>query len=115
MAFFALEAISITVWCYTPTKVDRPRLPASIGERRRVGQFYSISFGLFYLSQSTISFIYKENINIDSMKQKKVKVPYEGYKLPPSAEQGGQFVDFKKIMERKPVKVVKRRIKKNAV
>jgi len=70
---------------------------------------------LFYLSQSTISFIYKENINIDSMKQKKVKVPYEGYKLPPSAEQGGQFVDFKKIMERKPVKVVKRRIKKNAV
>ena len=49
------------------------------------------------------------------MKQKKVKVPYEGYKLPPSAELGGQFVDFKKIMERKPVKVVKRRIKKNAV
>jgi len=53
--------------------------------------------------------------NIDSMKQKKVKVPYEGYKLPPSAEQGGQFVDFKKIMERKPVKVVKRRVKKSAV
>jgi|TARA_R100001443_G_scaffold4220_1_gene12504 hypothetical protein len=48
------------------------------------------------------------------MKQKKVKVPYEGYKLPPSAEQGGQFVDFKKIMERKPVKVVKRRVKKSA-
>ena len=48
-------------------------------------------------------------------KQKKVKQPYEGYKLPPSAEQGGQFVDFKRIMERKPVKVVKRRIKKNAV
>ena len=49
------------------------------------------------------------------MKQKKVKVPYEGYILPPSAEQGGQFVDFKKIMERKPVKVVKRRVKKNAL
>jgi len=49
------------------------------------------------------------------MKQKKVKVPYEGYKLPPSAEQGGKFVDFKKIMERKPVKVVKRRVKKSAV
>tara|TARA_R100001230_G_scaffold24614_2_gene16959 strand:+ start:101 stop:424 length:324 start_codon:yes stop_codon:yes gene_type:complete len=92
------------------SKVDRPR-----PKNGRVGQLYSISFGLFYLSQSTISFIYKENINIDSMKQKKVKVPYEGYKLPPSAEQGGQFVDFKKIMERKPVKVVKRRIKKNAV
>ena len=48
------------------------------------------------------------------MKQKKVKVPYEGYKLPPSAEQGGQFVDFKRIMERKPVKVVKRIVKKGA-
>ena len=41
------------------------------------------------------------------MKQRKVKVPYEGYKLPPSAEQGGQFVDFKKVIERKPVKKVK--------
>jgi len=48
-------------------------------------------------------------------KQKRVKVPYEGYKLPPSAEAGGKFVDFKKIMERKPVKVVKRRVKKNAL
>jgi len=48
-------------------------------------------------------------------KQRKVKVPYEGYKLPPSAEQGGKFVDFNKIMNRKPIKVVKRRIKKNAV
>ena len=41
------------------------------------------------------------------MKQRKVKVPYEGYKLPPSAEQGGQFVDFKRVIERKPVKKVK--------
>ena len=49
------------------------------------------------------------------MKQKKVRVPYSNYGLPPSAEQGGQFVDFKKIMERKPVKVVKRRVKKNAL
>lgn len=47
-----------------------------------------------------------------SMKKKAAKTPYEGYTLPPSAEKGGQFVDFKKIMERKPVKVVKRRVKK---
>jgi hypothetical protein len=42
-----------------------------------------------------------------NMKQRKVKIPYEGYKLPPSAEQGGQFVDFNKVIERKPVKKVK--------
>ena len=42
-----------------------------------------------------------------SMKQRKVKIPYEGYELPPSAEQGGQFVDFNKVIERKPVKKVK--------
>ena len=41
------------------------------------------------------------------MKQRKVKVPYEGYELPPSSEQGGQFVDFKRVIERKPVKKVK--------
>ena len=76
---------------------------------------YSISFGLS-LSLSVHHKLYIQGeYNIDSMKQKKVKVPYEGYKLPPSAEQGGQFVDFKKIMERKPVKVVKRRVKKSAV
>ena len=54
----------------------------------------------------TESFIYKQDINMN-MKQRKVKIPYEGYKLPPSAEQGGQFVDFKKVIERKPVKKVK--------
>ena len=42
------------------------------------------------------------------MKQKKVKVPYEGYRLPPSAEQGGQFVDFNKVINRKVVKKVKK-------
>ena len=43
-----------------------------------------------------------------NMKQRKVKIPYEGYELPPSsAEAGGQFVDFKKVIERKPVKKVK--------
>ena len=40
------------------------------------------------------------------------KVPYEGYELPKSSEKGGQFVDFNRIIERKPVKVVKRVKKK---
>ena len=40
-----------------------------------------------------------------TMKQRKVRVPYTNYKLPPSAEQGGQFVDFNKVMKRKKVKV----------
>ncbi len=42
-------------------------------------------------------------------KKRVAKIPYEGYTLPPSSEKGGQFVDFKRIVERKPVKVVKRR------
>lgn len=41
------------------------------------------------------------------MKKRVTKQPYEGYSLPPSAEKGGQFVDFKRIIERKPVKKVK--------
>ena len=40
------------------------------------------------------------------------KVPYESYELPKSSEKGGQFVDFNRIIERKPVKVVKRIKKK---
>ena len=47
-----------------------------------------------------------------TMKQRKLKMPYTNYALPPSAEQGGQFVDFNRVIERKPVKIVKRR--KNA-
>ena len=47
------------------------------------------------------------------MKQKKTKIPYEGYKLPPSAEQGGQFVDFNKVINRKVYKIKKVRKKKN--
>lgn len=46
------------------------------------------------------------------MKQRKVKVPYSNYELPPSSELGGEFVDFNKYYDRKPVKIVKRR--KNA-
>ena len=49
---------------------------------------------------------------IMNMKQRKVRVPYTNYKLPPSAEQGGQFVDFNKVMKRKKVKIVRK--KKNA-
>ena len=46
---------------------------------------------------------------MNSMKKRASKVPYEGYTLPPSSEKGGQFVDFKRIRERKPVKVVRRK------
>ena len=41
------------------------------------------------------------------MKKRVTKEPYEGYKLPVSSEKGGQFVDFNRIIERKPVKKVK--------
>ena len=41
------------------------------------------------------------------MKKRVTKQPYEAYTLPPSSEKGGQFVDFNRIIERKPVKKVK--------
>ena len=41
-------------------------------------------------------------------KRSSAKQPYEGYTLPAVSERGGQFVDFKRIYERKTVKVVKR-------
>jgi len=42
------------------------------------------------------------------MKQRKVRVPYANSGRPPSAEQGGQFVDFNEVIkERKPIKKVK--------
>ena len=48
--------------------------------------------------------------NLVSMNKKRVtKEPYEGYTLPASSEKGGQFIDFKRIADRKAVKVVKRR------
>ena len=47
-------------------------------------------------------------IRRDIMKQKKVRTPYSNYGLPPSAEQGGQFVDFNEVIkERKPIKKVR--------
>jgi len=44
------------------------------------------------------------------MKKKSLaKQPYESYELPKSAEKGGSFVDFNRIIERKPVKVVRKK------
>lgn len=51
-----------------------------------------------------------KTIRRSNMKKRATKIPYEGYTLPPSAEKGGMFVDFNKIIQRKPVKKV--RIKK---
>jgi len=47
------------------------------------------------------------------MKKRATKIPYEGYTLPPSAEKGGQFVDFNQVLNKiinpKKVKVVKKK------
>jgi hypothetical protein len=43
------------------------------------------------------------------MKQRKVRVPYTNYELPPSAEQGGQFVDFNEVLKPKVKKVVRKK------
>ena len=43
------------------------------------------------------------------MKKRATKIPYEGYTLPPSAEKGGTFVDFNRILERKPVKKIRKK------
>jgi hypothetical protein len=45
-------------------------------------------------------------------KRSSAREPYEGYTLPEVSERGGQFVDFKRIVDREPVKIVKRRRKK---
>ena len=48
------------------------------------------------------------------MRKRASKIPYEGYTLPPSAEKGGQFIDFKQAYREAPTKVpvTKVRIKK---
>jgi len=51
-----------------------------------------------------------QTLRANNMKKRATKIPYEGYTLPPSAEKGGQFVDFNRVIERKAVKKV--RIKK---
>ena len=45
------------------------------------------------------------------MKKRATKIPYEGYTLPPSAEKGGSFVDFKQAYREAPTKVPKKRVK----
>tara|TARA_R100000008_G_C3497419_1_gene121902 strand:+ start:35 stop:220 length:186 start_codon:yes stop_codon:yes gene_type:complete len=52
-----------------------------------------------------------KNINRDYMKKRATKIPYEGYTLPPSAEKGGRFIDFNKIIT--PIKKVKLKRKRN--
>ena len=47
------------------------------------------------------------------MKQRKVRVPYTSYSLPPSSEQGGKFVDFNKVLKLRKVKKIKK-VKRNA-
>ena len=46
-------------------------------------------------------------------RQRASKEPYEGYRLPAVSEKGGQFVDFNKIIERKSIKRVRIRRKRN--
>ena len=43
-------------------------------------------------------------------RRRAAKEPYEGYTLPAVSEKGGQFVDFNKVIARKPYKKV--RVKK---
>ena len=46
------------------------------------------------------------------MKRKRAtKEPYEGYTLPPSAEKGGSFIDFKEAYKKAPTKVPVRKVK----
>ena len=45
------------------------------------------------------------------MRKRASKIPYEGYTLPPSAEKGGQFVDFKQAYREAPTKVPVKRVK----
>ncbi len=44
------------------------------------------------------------------MRKRATKEPYEGYTLPPSAEKGGSFIDFKQAYREAPTKVPKKRI-----
>ena len=47
-------------------------------------------------------------IRRSNMKQRKVRIPYTNYGLPPSAEQGGKFVDFNEVIkEKKPIKKIR--------
>jgi|TARA_R110000824_G_scaffold16602_4_gene68722 hypothetical protein len=41
------------------------------------------------------------------MKQSKVRVPYGNYGQPESAKQGGKFINFNEVIDKKPVKTIK--------
>jgi len=45
-----------------------------------------------------------------NMRKRATKEPYEGYTLPPSAEKGGSFIDFKQAYREAPTKVPKKKI-----
>jgi len=45
------------------------------------------------------------------MRKKASKIPYEGYTLPPSAEKGGQFIDFKQAYREAPTKVPLKKVR----
>tara|TARA_R100000008_G_scaffold40677_1_gene23349 strand:+ start:311 stop:484 length:174 start_codon:yes stop_codon:yes gene_type:complete len=45
------------------------------------------------------------------MKKRATKIPYEGYTLPPSAEKGGSFVDFKQAYREAPTRVPVKKVK----
>ena len=49
----------------------------------------------------------KQRFNVKK-KKSVAKQPYEGYTLPAVSEKGGQFVDFKRVIERKPVRKIKK-------
>ena len=52
-----------------------------------------------------------QTLRRDNMKKRASKIPYEGYTLPPSAEKGGQFIDFNEPYKSKvPIKrIIKRK------
>tara|TARA_R100000458_G_scaffold59046_1_gene68533 strand:- start:309 stop:461 length:153 start_codon:yes stop_codon:yes gene_type:complete len=45
------------------------------------------------------------------MKKRATKIPYEGYTLPPSAERGGSFVDFKQAYRESTIKVPVKKVR----
>ena len=61
----------------------------------------------------TESFKYPPVVIMIMQKKKSLaKIPYEGYTLPKSSEKGESFIDFNKVINRKVVKV--KRKKRNA-
>tara|TARA_R100001594_G_scaffold150169_2_gene210343 strand:- start:639 stop:824 length:186 start_codon:yes stop_codon:yes gene_type:complete len=50
-------------------------------------------------------------IRENNMRKRATKIPYEGYTLPPSAEKGGQFIDFKQAYKEAPTRVPVRKVK----